>query len=216
MRPSSDNRKDVMFSPSRRNAISHKWWRASPSRKDRARDRRRSQSRQPPAAAPAQQTRCPRDQAHRQIVDEVEGTAATTPATHDVACGDTAQRCLGCGPAPTTHRFGSIPQTTTNRPATSGRTPQDMPRIGSGECRAMTSTTTVKDAPVQKSATRAAGRTRMPTVTLRLSWRFRSLGLPPNVSGGASLMAATFASSAGRCVSRNATYVVRSQPMTAR
>src|SRR5229473_2789210 len=137
--------------------------------------------------------------------------ATTMPTVHDAVSGDVV--AIACRMRA---RAGSTPVwfnpwTRTNRPATSGSTLHDTSlRIGSGDRRATTSTMAVNDAPAQKvgnPSDRSSADAKRSTTTVSAIPTAASAA--PGVIGGASLIAATFASSAGRCVSRKATYVVR-------
>jgi len=191
------------------------WWRASLSRKDWARDRRRSVS------APAtcggnlrsMGLRPSRIRPHRQIVDEVGGDSdhnACDPT--DVALRRTSpQRRAGCPPALTnTTGFGSTPRqqqrTDPQRAAArfhemsfenrQRRLPRDDQHDGGQGMRRH-----------KRSVTPVAGRTQMPTAARRLSAQFRSLQACHLTSVVArSLIAGDLWHRApGRCVSRNAT-----------
>src|SRR5712672_4488300 len=133
------------------------------------------------------------------------------PASHDVACGDAAAASCRLRATADNTPVWFTPATRTNRAATSGSTPHEMSlRIGSGDRRAMTSTMAIKDTPAQKVGN-PSGRSNADadSSTATVTAIPIAVILPPNVNGGAPLIAATFASSAGRCVSRNTTYVAR-------
>src|SRR6267378_1753632 len=211
-RPYLRNRRGAIFTPSRRNAISHRMVASEPVT-ERLGPRSTPISIAPAtcggtcaawlAAAAIRPT--------GRLLMRLEATATTMPATHDVVCGDAAAAsCRLVASADNTPvRFN--PATTTNRPGTSGRTLQETSlRIGSGDCRAMTSTMAVKDAPAQKVGN-PSGRSNADadSSTTTVNAIPIAASLPPNVSGGASLIAASFVLSAGRCVSRNTTYVAR-------
>src|SRR5258705_4528116 len=86
------------------------------------------------------------------LLTRLEATATTMPATHDVACGDVAAASCRLRASADNAPVRFNPAATTNRPATSGSTLHEMPlRIGSGDCRARTSTRAGKDAPGQKA-----------------------------------------------------------------
>src|SRR3981081_2162509 len=143
------------------------------------------------------------------LLTRFEATATTMPATQDVACGDAAAASCRLRASADNTPVWFNPATRTHTPAPIVSTLHETPlRIGSGDCRAMTSTTAVKDAPAQKVGN-PSGRSNADadSSTTTVSAIPIAASLPPNVSGGALLIAATFASSAGRCVSRNTTYV---------